>query len=48
MRDRRLVYVILAAVALVVLFLVLRPGNDEEASPTTTPTAEPAPTESTP
>ena len=48
MRDRRLVYVILAAVALVVLFLVLRPGSDEETSPTTTPTAEPAPTESEP
>jgi hypothetical protein len=48
-RDRRLLYVLLAIAALVGLFVVLRPGDDAggAAASTTvaTPTAEPAPIE---
>jgi heme/copper-type cytochrome/quinol oxidase subunit 2 len=50
MMDRRLVYVLLAIAALVVLFLVFRPGDDDgptAATTATTPQAEPAPTEPT-
>jgi hypothetical protein len=47
MRDRRLLYVLLAAAALVGLFVVFRPGDDEGGASvaTTTPQPEPAPTE---
>jgi hypothetical protein len=49
MRDRRLLYVVLAIAALVGLFVVLRPENDAGGAAgtrtVTTPTAEPAPVE---
>jgi FtsP/CotA-like multicopper oxidase with cupredoxin domain len=50
MRNARWVLLAVAAVALVVLFLVLRPGDDEETAPAPSPspsptdTAEPSPT----
>jgi heme/copper-type cytochrome/quinol oxidase subunit 2 len=45
MRDRRLVYVLLAVAALVGLFIVLRQGNDNgESASTTTATTELEPT----
>ena len=44
MRDRRLLYVLLAVAALVGLFIVLRQGNDDgESASTTTATTEPEP-----
>jgi hypothetical protein len=49
MRDRRLLYVLLAIVALVGLFLAVRPGDDDDAAagPTTTTKVEPIPIEPT-
>jgi heme/copper-type cytochrome/quinol oxidase subunit 2 len=49
MRDRRLVYVLLAVAALVALFIVLQQGNDngESASATTATTASEPATETT-
>jgi hypothetical protein len=50
-RDRRPLYVLLAIAALVGLFLVVRPEDDAGGAAGTTvamPTAEPAPTETTP
>jgi hypothetical protein len=52
MRDRRLLYVLLAIAALVGLFVVLRPEDDAGGAggtrTVTTPTAEPAPVEPAP
>jgi hypothetical protein len=46
MRDRRLLYVLLAIAALVGLFIVFRPGDDDgTAAGSTTATTEPAPTQ---
>jgi hypothetical protein len=50
MRDRRPAYVLLTIAALVVLFFVFRPGDDDGTASSTTatsPQAEPAPTEPT-
>ena len=50
MRDRRLLYVLLAIATLVGLFLLVRPGDDDGAaagSTTGTPEAEPIPIEPT-
>ena len=43
MRDRRLVYVLLAVAALVALFVVLRQSNDNGSASTTTATPETEP-----
>jgi heme/copper-type cytochrome/quinol oxidase subunit 2 len=51
MRDRRPLYVLVTIAALVALFVVFRPEDDEGSARTTpvpTPTAEPAPTEPAP
>jgi hypothetical protein len=48
MRDRRLLYVLLAVAALVGLFIVLRQGNDDgESASTTTATTESEPASAT-
>ena len=47
MRDRRLLYVLLAVAVLVGLFVVIRPGNDDEGAAATTSESEPTPTTST-
>jgi heme/copper-type cytochrome/quinol oxidase subunit 2 len=50
MRDRRLLYVLLAVAALIGLFVVFRPGNDDgtaAGSTTATTESEPTPTEPT-
>jgi hypothetical protein len=50
MRDRRLLYVLLAVAALAALFVFLRPGDDgsDSSAGATVPELEPVPTETTP
>jgi hypothetical protein len=47
MRDRRLLYVLLAVAALIGLFVVIRPGNDDGGAAATTSESQPTPTTST-
>lgn len=45
MKPSRWVAIAAGAAAVVVLFLVLRPGGDDEAAPSPTPTVTPSPTQ---